>query len=227
VGSLWVKVLVTVAAALAASVVSFMTRYRGKGRPFASGRSAGWSLATVALLAAVATGIGLGLPAVASDVPPFSLGLLIPALLCAAQAKKSETAGEPSAWFQVATAGVAILLDQLEQQMCADRDNWSEVQVKDNWTLDDLDEAAWHVHGMLVGRVTDRSRTARLRSDFDEASQAVRDAYKTKDDYEARHARYRAEQALIKMLGRAWEWGYTDITTTRSSPPQATDADAA
>jgi uncharacterized membrane protein len=44
-GALWLRVVATVAAALAASWVSLLYRYRRKGRPFASRRSAWRALA--------------------------------------------------------------------------------------------------------------------------------------------------------------------------------------
>lgn len=210
-GALWLRVVVTAAAALASSWVSLLYRYRRKGRPFASRRSAWRALAVIAAAAAAATGVGFGLPVVTAAVPPFTLGLLVPVLLCAARDGKAEPPAERPVWYEIATAGVIILLDHLELQMCADRDSWAEGQVSEGWTLARLEDAVWHVHAFLERRVSDRARRARLRADFDGACQAVRDADKA-SGREAARARFAAEQALITMLGRAWDWGHADIS---------------
>jgi uncharacterized membrane protein len=214
--SLWLRIVATVAAALAASWVSLLYRYRRKGRPFASRRSAGWALAVITVTMAAATGVGLGLPVLTAAVPPFTIGLLVPTLLCAARAGKPEPPAERPVWYEIASAGVTLLIDHLEQQMCADRDSWCEAQVREHWSLDQLEDAVWCVHAVLERRISgDRARRTRLRSDFDAACQAVRAADKASaaSPREAGRARYTAEQALITMLGRAWDWGHTDIST--------------
>lgn len=197
------------AAALAASLVSLLHRYRRKGHPFASRQTTGWALAVIAVTTAVATGVGLGLPEVVDAVPPATVGVLIPTLLCAARAGKSEPSAERSVWYQIATVGVILLLDQLEQQMLDVRESWCEARVSRTWDLNQLDAAIWQVHANVAHRVSDRARQTRLRSDFEAACEAVKDAENVVGLPAAARARHTAEQALITMLGRAWDWGCT------------------
>lgn len=223
--TLLVRVLLTLAAALAASWVSLLYRYRRKGRPFSCLQTAGLSLAIITVTTTAATGIGLALPQVVEAMPPATIGVLIPTLLCTARAGKPEPAAERSVWYEIATVGVSLLLDRLEQKMHIARDSWSEARVHGNWTLSQLEEAIWQVNATLVRRVSDRRRQNRLRSDFDAACEAVRTAEEAIIPREVLIARHTAEQALIMMLGRAWDWGCTDITTSCIEPSPAAGKD--
>ena len=211
--ALWTETAVAAPAAVAASWVSLMYRYQGRGRPFASRRSAGHAAAVIALTAATATALGLTLPRAAAQVPPLPVALFIPALLCASRLGKPDTPVDRAMWYGIATVGVTMLLAGLEQQMCADRENWCEKQIDPDWNLDELEDAAWRVNAALSSRVSDdRRRLNRLRSDFDVVCHAVRQADKADKLREARRARYTAEQALAAMLGRGWDWGHLDVS---------------
>lgn len=210
---LWMETAVAAPAAVAASWVSLLYRYQGRGRPFASWRAAGHAAAVIAVTAAAATGLGLTLPRAAAQVPPFSVALFVPALLCASRLGRPDTPVDRAMWYGIATVGVTMLLSGLEQQMYADRERWCERQIHPDWDLDQLEDAAWRVNAVLSTRVSDdRRRLNRLRSDFDAVCQAVRQADKADGLREARRARYIAEQALATMLGRGWDWGYMDVS---------------
>jgi hypothetical protein len=224
-GVQWSQTLITLPAAVAAGLVSLLYRYRGKGRPFGSGRAAVWALAVIATTGAAATALALGLPEAAARLPPVTIGLLVPMLLCAGRTLGVESPVERAVWYPVATAGVTILLDHLDQQMYADRDAWCEARVSREWSLEQLEEAAWDVHARLSGRTSDRGRLSRLRSDFDAVGEAVARSERAGHGREARRTRHAAEQALRTMLGRAYDWGYTDLgTPVRSAPSSAAGA---
>ncbi len=153
-GVQWSQTLITLPAAVAAGLVSLLYRYRGKGRPFGSGRAAVWALAVIATTGAAATALALGLPAAAAQLPPVTIGLLVPTLLCAGRTLGVESPVERAVWYPV---GEAVARS----------------------------ERAGH------GR-------------------------------EARRTRHAAEQALLTMLGRAHDWGYTDLGTPVRSAASST-----
>lgn len=215
--ALWLEAAVAAPAAVGASWVSLLYRYRERGRPFGSWESAGRAVAVIAVTAAVATGVGLALPRAAAQaaaqVQPVYVAVFVPALLCASRLGKPDPPVNRAMWYTVATLGVTMLLDGLEQQMRADRERWCANQINEDWDLDQLEDAAWRVNAVLSTRVSaDRGRLNRLRSDFDAVCQAVREADKAGKLREARRARYTAEQALAAMLGRGWDWGHMDIS---------------
>jgi hypothetical protein len=218
----WSQVLITLPAALAAGWVSLLYRYRGRGRPFGSARAAAWSLAVVSVTGAAAAGLALGLPAAVDQLPPVTIGLVIPTLLCAGRAVTAESPVERAVWYPIVTAGVTILLDHLEQQMYADRDAWCQARVSRQWSLEQLEETAWDVHAALAGRTSDHRRLSRLRSDFDGVSEAVARAGRAGHARDVRRERHAAEQALLSMLGRAYDWGYVDVCpASRETPDRA------
>lgn len=207
----WPQLPLTLLAAVTAGWVGVLCRYRGKGRPFGSRGSAAWAVAVVAVTSAAATVVGLTLPQEAAHIPPASVGVVLPMLLCASRAVKPEASLEHPQWYGIATLGVALLLDRLEQRMSADRDIWCESRLSPEWSLDELEEAAWELHAALARRTHDGRRLSRLRSDFDAVSDAVARAGRDSRERDRRRARHEAEQALIMMLGRAWDWGYSGI----------------
>ncbi|MBV9452268.1 MAG: hypothetical protein JO345_40905 [Streptosporangiaceae bacterium] len=210
----WSQIQVTLPAAMAASWVSLFYRYRGRGRPFGSVRAAAWALAVIIATGVVATAVALGLPEAVAQLPPVTIGLFVPALLCASRAISAESPVERAVWYPIATAGVTLLLDHLTQQMYADRDAWCDAMVSRQWTLEQLEEVSWEVHSLLAGRIDDRRRLSRLRSDFDAVSEAITRAERAGHGREARRARHAAEQALRAMLGCAYDWGCTDVDTS-------------
>ena len=215
----WSQIQVTLPAAMAASWVSLFYRYRGRGRPFGSPRAAAWALTVIVATGAVATAVALGLPEAVAQLPPVTIGLFVPTLLCASRAISAESPVERSVWYPIATAGVTLLLDRLAQQMYADRDAWCETWVSRVWTLEQLEEVSWEVHALLAGRIDDRRRLSRLRSDFDAVSEAIVRAERVGHGREARRARHAAEQALRSMLGCAYDWGCTDVDTSSIGVP--------
>lgn len=209
----WPQILVTLTAAMGASWVSLFYRYRGQGRPFGSARAAAWALTVIAATGAVATAVALGLPAAVAQLPPVTIGLFVPTLLCAGRAIDAESPVERAVWYPIATAGVTLLLDRLTQRMYADRDAWCEARISLEWTLERLEEVSWEVHAILAGRTHDRRRLSRLRADFDAVSEAIARGERAGHGREARRARHAAEQALRSMLGCAYDWGCTDVGT--------------
>lgn len=211
--ALWLETAIAAPAAVAASWVSLLYRYQGRGRPFASWRAAGRAATVVALTAAVGTGLGLSLPRAAGQVPPYSVALFVSALLCVSRLGRPDPPVDRAMWYGIVTVGVAMLLAGLEQQMRADRESWCERQIDPSWDLDQLEDAAWRANAALAARVADdRRRLNRLRSDFDAVCQGIREADKATEARDARRARYTAEQALAAMLGRSWDWGYMDVS---------------
>ncbi|HEX6527328.1 MAG TPA: hypothetical protein VF070_46055 [Streptosporangiaceae bacterium] len=215
----WPQIQVTLSAAMAASWVSLFYRYRGRGRPFGSVRAAMWALAVIVATGVVSTAVALGLPEAVAQLPPVTIGLFVPALLCASRAISAESPVERAVWYPIATAGVTLLLDRLTQQMYADRDAWCDAMVNRQWTLEQLEEVSWEVHSLLAGRTGDRRRLSRLRSDFDAVSEAITLAERAGHGREARRARHSAEQALRAMLGCAYDWGCTDVDTSSIGSP--------
>lgn len=207
----WAQLQFTLPAAVGAGWVAVLYRYRGRGRPFATVRTAAWALAVVAATGVAATAAGLTVPEAAAHIPPVSIGLFVPMLLCAGRAIRAETPLERPTWYGIATLGITVLLDQLDQQMAADRDVWCGERVSPRWTMEELEEAAWELHALLARRTRDSRRLSKLRADLDGVSQATARAGRA-DQYRAsRRARHEAEQAMLSMLGSAWDWGYAGI----------------
>lgn len=213
----WSQILITLLVAVAAGWVSLLYRYRGRGRPFGSARAAGWALAVIAATGGAAAAVALGLPTAVAQLPPETIAVFVPTLLCAGRAMTAEPPVDRAVWYPIVTAGVTILLDHLDQQMYADRDAWCRARVSREWSLEQLEDIAWDVHATLAARTRDHGRLSRLRSDFDGVSEAVARAERARDTREARRARHAADQALVSMLGRAYDWGYTDVSAFRGA----------
>jgi hypothetical protein len=211
----WSQILITLLPAVTAGWVSLLYRCRGRGRPFGSARAAGWALAVIGTTGSAAAAVALGLPTAVAQLPPVTIAVLVPTLLCAGRAMSAEPPVERAVWYPIVTAGVTILLDHLDQQMYADRDAWCAARFSPGWSLEQLEDIAWEVHATLAGRTRDHGRLSRLRSDFDGVSEAVARAERAGTAREVRRARHAAEQALLSMLGRAYDWGYTDVGTSR------------
>lgn len=213
-GLLWQQAISTFPAALVASWVSLLYRFRDKGRPFGSTSATGWSIAIILTLASSATMLGLALPRAVEKVPPVSLGLFLPALLCASPLKRPDSPIDRAAWYGIATIGLGLLLDQLQQQMDIDRDEWCELRVGDHWTLEELDDAALRLCSKLSNRVSDSGRRARLKSDYDAVHAAVIRGEQATEARRLQRARHEARHALTTMLSRAYEWGHRDVSIT-------------
>jgi hypothetical protein len=213
-GVLWQQAIITFLAALVASWVSLLYRFRNKGRPFGSKSAVAWSITIIFTLASVATMLGLALPRAAEKVPPVSLGLFLPAFLCAGPIRKPDSPIDRAAWYGIATIGLSLLLDQLQQQMDLDRDKWCELRVGDHWSLEELDDAALRLCSKLSNRISDGGLRTRLKSDYDAVHAAVIEGEQATEARERRRAIHDAQQALTMMLGRAYEWGYRDVSVT-------------
>ena len=220
--TLWLRILITVAVALGASWISLMYRFRHEGQPFGSPRACAWSVVVIAATSVLAAGVGVGLLKI-DPVGPIAVGALMPALLCADRFGKPESPVEHSVWYKIATVGVILLLDQLEQQIDSDREKWAKARVYPHWTLSDLEEAVEEVNASLKDRV--RSSPAHqkdLCSHYGAALKHIssaREANARRNRKAARKAEFAAKQALISMLGMAWDWGSTDISTELVRPP--------
>jgi hypothetical protein len=219
-GAIWLQAAITVPAALLVSLVSFLYRFRRNGHPFGSSSAARWAVAVI-LLAAAPTVAALFLP----SVPPAYLGAAAPALLGVREMRLRRRAGpaESGGWLMVVTFGVKLLLDRLEQQMEADREQWADAQMGLIASLDQLEYAAMGLFDRLSHRTSVREYTAKLRSHRDAVFKAVHEARSAdlRDDARrAAKARHSAEQSLIKMLNLVYEicpLGAAEIP--RRSPP--------
>ncbi len=208
---LWTEALPAFGAAALASWVFLLCRYRGAGRPFGARLARAWSLAVIAVMAVVATVLGLGLPSLVERIPPVTVSLLTPATLLSRRLTPRDEGGGAHPWFEIVTGGLRLLLDRLEQQMAVDRDAWCDARIMPRWSLEQIEDAAIDVYETLCRRVREPARKQRLRSDYDAVLAAVDEAASARADRARRHGRHAAEQALRVMLGRGYDWGHTDL----------------
>ena len=227
VSNAWLQALLTVGVALVVSSVSLLYRYRQKGHPFGSLAAAKWAVFVIVVTAAPA-GVALLLP----RVPPAYLGAAIPATLAVRedrlheQRKPTQDAG----WYRVATLGVRLLLDRLEQQMETDRDNWVKNYV-DNLASDglaDVERFAEELYSTLESRTSMRPHLNRLRSHRDAVCAATEKAQAAGHmpslvsgggSREYRQAVHRAKRALTAMLQLAYDGGHQSAARIALSPP--------
>lgn len=216
----WREAVWTLVAALGASWVCLCLRYLHKGRPFGT-RQAGRRAATViALTAGLATVVSVLLP----RLPPVSVGLLIPALLCVQRALpkgEREPVTEQPPWYGLITGGVSLLLNWLDDQTAADRLAWAEHKVtQEVHSLGDVMLAAEHVHSTLRMLTHRRPGSDQLKHelklDYDRIQTAVEKARQSTNPVEAERSTYSATYALVTMLGRAYAWRCTNITVMPS-----------
>jgi len=198
----WLQALVIVLAALLVSTVSLLYRYRLKGHPFASLPSGSWSLLII-IVTATPAALALLLP----RVPPAYLGVVVPVTLGIRGDRlyKRNQPTEHEVWYQVATLGVRLLLDRLEQRMETDRDSWCETQVNQIDGLEQLEDAADRLYDRLYNRASMRKYRPRLKSHRDAVREAVRRAQIAASQREADRAQHSAEQALMRMLQIAYD----------------------
>ncbi len=210
----WRQVLGTLLAAVAASWVCLCLRYLHKGRPFGTLKVAVRAVTVITVTAVLATAISVLLP----RLPPVSVGLLIPALLCVQRLPKGERepVTEQPPWWGLITGGVSLLLNWLEDQTAADCLRWAERKVAEEVrTLGDLMMAAEHVQSTLCTRTRYHPGSGRLKhelkADYDGVQTALAKAREARKPEEAAKAAYSAKCALTTMLGRAYAWRCTDI----------------
>jgi hypothetical protein len=215
----WRQVLGTLLAGLAAGWVCLSLRYLHKGQPFGTRKAAVRAVSVILLTAILATAISVLLP----RLPPVSIGLLIPALLCVQRLPKGERepVTEQPPWYGLITGGVSLLLNWLEDQTAADCLRWAERKVvKEVHGVGDLTMAAEHVQSTLRTLTRNRPGSARLKrelkADYDGVDTAVARALEAANSEEAMKAEYSARHALITMLGRAYAWRCTNITVMPS-----------
>jgi hypothetical protein len=151
-------------------------------------------------------------------LPAFSIGVVIPALLCADRLPKGEREAvtENPAWYGLITGGVGLFLNWLEGQTSQDSYEWAERKVDENvHNLGDLMVAAEHVATALSALTRRRLGSSRLRrelkSDYDGIVTAVDRARNPSGSDETALERSRAKHALITMLERAYDWRCTRI----------------
>jgi hypothetical protein len=213
IASPWWQALIVVGSALAVSSVSLLTRYRQKGHPFGSLAAARWAILAIVVAAAPA-GVALVLP----GVPPAYLGVAVPALLAVRgdrlhqQSKPSEDA----VWYRVATLGVRLLLDRLEQQMDTDRDAWVKAQAS-KYSLDELEDATEDLYYALEGRASMSKSKSRLKSHRDAAIAAIERAQaadQSGDIQRTRREEHTARGALKAMLRLAYDSGNKSAAST-------------
>jgi hypothetical protein len=219
----WPQAPVILIIGLVVSWVSLSYRYMRKGRPF--GSRAAWrrSAAIIVLTAFLGTVLGVLLPRL-----PVTVGALIPALLCADRSREGRgestlNAVENPAWFGVITLGVSILLNWLENQMAQDREEWCESQADRVGSLDDIELAARNMLGTLTRAGISKHQREKLLSDCDDICAAVAKAKQAQsfgEHEEAREHTFAAKQALLIMLGRAYNWGHTKIGIMAGRPGQ-------
>ena len=211
----WHQVLLTLPLAFGASWVSLSLRYRHKARPFGTPKAAWRAVTVIVLTAVLATAVSVVLP----RLPAVSVGLLVPALLCAERLPKGERepVAEQPPWFGLITGGVSLLLSWLEDQTALDRLEWAERKVAEEvHSLGDLVIAAENVQSTVSTLTCGRTGSGRLKhelkADYDGVIAAVAKAREATNPDEARKARHSAERALVTMLGRAYAWRCTKIT---------------
>jgi hypothetical protein len=245
VSSVWLQALLTVGVALVVSLVSLLYRYRQKVHTFGSLTAAKWAIFVVVVTAAPA-GLALLLP----RVPPAYLGMAVPAVLVVRgdrlheRRKPTQDAG----WYRVATLGVRLLLDRLEQQMETDRDNWvknyidglageglaGEGLARDRLVRDRLAdmerfaESAENLYSTLESRTSMRPYLNRLRSHRDAVRAATKEAQAAaermpyhaseRESREYRQAVHSAKRALTIMLQLAYDGGHQSAARIALSP---------
>jgi hypothetical protein len=210
----WRQVVVTLLVALGAGWVSLCLRYLHKGQPFGTRKAAVRATTVIVLTAVLATVLSALLP----RLPPVSVGLLIPALLCADRLPKGER--EPGTdqpeWYGLVTGGVSLLLNWLQDQTAMDSYRWAKGKADEGIrNLGDLMQAAEHVQETLCELTRHRAGSGRLRhelkADRDGIEAAVARARSARSTEETEKEDYSARRALITMLGRAYAWRCTGI----------------
>lgn len=213
----WPQGPVTLLIALVVAWVGLRYRYWKKGRPFGSPEARRRAMTVMVMTALLGTVIGVLLPRL-----PVTIGAFVPALLCADRNRQIElNAVENPPWFGIITLGVSLLLDWLECQMATDRMNWCDRKMADIHGLDELARIADEVYDRLTMlNSSDRLKT-RLKSDYGDIGPAVTGARQAQAGGPAEEYRRQchvAETALRMMLGRAYDWGFTDIVVAPSRP---------
>jgi hypothetical protein len=175
----------------------------------------------IAWTAALAAAISMGLPL----LPSLSFAIVIPPLLCVRRLPEGDQGAftEHPAWYWLVTVFVGWLLDRLLAQTERDRLNWARSKAAEVQDLGDLNMAARHVLTTLSALTQERSGSEQLRHElkahYDDVVEGVSKAREAKNRYEseeAREAEHGARQALVAMLGLAYNWGYTDISAMPS-----------
>ena len=223
----WPESLITLFVALIVSCLCLRYRYWEKGLPFRSRQATKRAVTVIIATSVLATVVSVVLTTQAI----VSVGVAIPVLLCADRLKRElKRDGElsfpeqPQWYSMVASIGVIILLGKLEIQMSGDREKWSSDKMKQEVnTLGDLTTAAEHVRSTLTRRTSSEHLKTALQADHDQVLEAVANAWEARamsEPAKVRHQAHVARQALISMLGRAYDWGYTDIEVM---PPKELD----
>jgi hypothetical protein len=224
--NVWLQVLLTIGVALLVSSISLLYRYRQKGHPFGSPAAAKWAILVVVMTTAPAC-VALLLP----RVPPAYLGVAVPALLVVRgdrlheRRKPTQDAG----WYRIATLGVRLLLDRLEQQMETDRDSWVKLCIDQLSSIELMEQFAENLYSTLQGRSSMRPLLNRLRSHRDAVLAATEKAQAGTMPYllpNAGHREYRqaihsAKRALTNMLQLAYDNGHQSAARIALSPAPA------
>lgn len=219
ISNVWLQALLTVGVALVVSMVSLLYRYRQKGHPFGSLAAGKWAIFVIVVTAAPAV-LALILP----HLPPASayVGAAVPAVLVVRgdrlheRRKPTEDAG----WYRVATLGVTLLLDRLEQQMDTDRDNWVNPVIAGLTTMQLMEDFAENLHSALEGRTGMVKHRNALRSHRDAvlaAAKQARAAGPNGINRDYRQAVHSAKKALSAMLQLTYNCGHQSAVSTATA----------
>jgi hypothetical protein len=224
VAAVWPQVPITLLIAVVVSWVSLLGRYRHRGQPFGTSAARRRAVAVIMATAIAATGVAYLVTSLTPASIGMSLVVLIPPLLCVQRLQGSgpleDTLAAPHFWLDVATVGVASILDKLELQMAVDRDNWCDLQLGklnlDNRrapkrSLAELETAGKFLYSRLGGRGDPGQPPPKRLQTAYEALQCALDGGETGAGIQGLRKRaITAEKALTDMLQFAYDWGHTD-----------------
>jgi len=221
VADIWPQVPVTLAIALVVSGGSLLGRYRHRGQPFGTPAARKRAVAVIVATAAAATALAYLVTSSSPEFIGLSVGVLIPPLLYVPRlrgeaAPEGRLAYSPL-WLEITTVGIAHLLDRLQVQMVADRDDWCNRQLgrlqldrkAPRQSLIRLEAAGDSLWRRLDGD-PGRPHSERLQTAYEALRDELRDGETRSGNPELRKRAIRAEKALTDMLQVAYYWGHTD-----------------
>lgn len=228
----WPLVLQTLGVAAVATVIALPVRWAGRGHPFGSRASSRLAVVSALAIVALSTGAALVsamLPLLVVPMKPLVVAFLLPFSTSVARvgrrylARSQQTLG-PALLTKLVSAGAAVLLDRLDTQMALDEDEWA---TGDGW--DDVDPDLLSVEIQdLADTLTrlvhaDPRRQKEIKRLLGAAQRAMTAADNAPDDQDRDRETNKAQQALLFLRGRAYEWNFHRHPGIDRSPHRPSD----
>jgi hypothetical protein len=203
-------------AAIPSSIVALCIRCTHRGPIGSSWKSIFWALSVIVAMSTASAGLAFAGPRVIAGLTPIYVSLALPFTLSTAKVirLKRDPGARPHPALPWITAGIALLLDQLDQQMSLDKDDWATSVPYEEWLPATLEQEALRLFNRLI-RLTqeDPGRKPELTACWRKIEQRVRKAGDpTVATIVRRRARNDAEQAFLRLRIKQYEWGYHGIS---------------